>query len=45
MGNYQIVVSRKRQIDIPEGMELVFVRQDERWIIFAGMRENASQQV
>jgi len=44
-GYAYIVVSRKRQLDIPAGMEMTPVRQDDRRVVRAGIRENASQEV
>lgn len=44
-GYAYIVVSRKRQLDIPAGMEMAPVRQDDRRVIRAAIRENGSQEV
>jgi len=44
-GYAYIVVSRKRQLDIPAGMEMTPVRQDDRRVVRAAIRENASQEV
>jgi transposase len=44
-GYTYIVVSRKRGLDIPAGMEMTPVRQDDHRIIRAAIRENASKEV
>jgi transposase len=44
-GYAYIVVSRKRQLDIPAGLDMIPVRQDDHRVIRAGIRENASQEL
>ncbi len=44
-GYAYVVVSRKRSLDLPAGMEMTPVRQDDRRIVRAAIRENASQEV
>ena len=44
-GYAYIVVSRKRNLDLPAGLEMIPVRQDDRRVIRAGIRENASGEV
>ncbi len=44
-GYAYVVVSRKRNLDLPAGMEMIPVRQDDHRIIRAGIRENASGEV
>ena len=41
-GYAYVVVSRKRGLELPAGMEMLPVRQDDHRIIRAGIRENAS---
>jgi len=44
-GYAYVVVSRKRHLDLPAGMDMTTVRQDDHRIIRAGIRENASGEV
>ncbi|MFO7554474.1 MAG: IS1634 family transposase [Desulfobacterales bacterium] len=44
-GYAYVVVSRKRSLDLPAGMEMIPVRQDDHRIIRAGIRGNASGEV
>lgn len=41
-GYAYIVVSRKRSLDLPAGMEMIDVRRDDHRVVRAGIRENAS---